>query len=61
MIVTTEAAKSRQSHCIRRDDRFRCLNPDCFCEVKISREPFVGVHLTNNMRCCCGSAMERVS
>jgi|HubBroStandDraft_6_1064221.scaffolds.fasta_scaffold224341_2 hypothetical protein len=60
-MVTTAAAKSSHLHNVRRDDRFRCLNPDCLCEIKISREPFIGVQMTRNLRCCCGSAMERVS
>ena len=59
-MVTTEAAKSSRLH-VRRDDRFRCLNPECLCEIKISREPFLGIQMTQNMRCCCGSVMERVS
>ena len=43
-MATTEAAKSSYAHNVRRDDRFRCLNPDCLCEIKISREPFIGAH-----------------
>ena len=60
-MVITAAAKSRHPHIVRRDDRFRCLNPDCLCEIKISREPFIGVQMTRTLRCCCGSTMERVS
>lgn len=59
-MATAEAQKSRHVHGVRRDNRFRCLNPECFCEVKISREPFVGAPTTQNPRCCCGSAMPRV-
>jgi hypothetical protein len=60
-MVPTEAVKSGYLRNVRRDDRFRCVNPECLCEIKISREPFVGVQMTHNLRCCCGSAMERMS
>jgi hypothetical protein len=60
-MATTEAAKPIHLHNVRRDDRFRRRNPECLCEIKISREPSVGVQMTDNLRCCCGSAMERVS
>jgi len=36
-MVTTEAVKSSYAHNVRRDDRLRCLNPDCLYEIKISR------------------------
>lgn len=55
------AAKSGLQHSVRRDDRYRCINPGCLCEIKISRAPFVGTPITQNVRCCCGCAMERVS
>lgn len=43
-MVTTEAVKSSYAHNVRRDDRFRCLNPDCLYEIKISR----AVHRRSN-------------
>jgi hypothetical protein len=58
--VPTQTAKSAYQHGIRRNERYRCVNPECLCEVKISREPFVGSPARQNLRCCCGSAMEKV-
>jgi hypothetical protein len=33
-MATTEAAKPIHLHNVRCDDRFRCRNPECLCEIK---------------------------
>ena len=59
--MAAQVAKSGP-HCTpRREQHYRCTNSGCRCEIKIAREPFVGVPIVQNLRCCCGSAMERAS
>lgn len=58
--MTTQALRTGRQYSVRREERYRCLNPECLCEIKISREPFIGVQITHNPRCCCGNEMEKV-
>jgi len=45
---------------MKREEHYRCVNSGCRCEIKIAREPFVGARAVQNLRCCCGSTMEKI-
>lgn len=57
--MPTQTARSGYQQGVRRDEHYRCVNPECCCEIKISRDPFVGSPVRQNLRCCCGSAWKR--
>jgi len=54
-------AKAGQQVGASRGDRYRCVNPQCLCEIKVAREPFVGASKNPHLRCCCGSPMEKIA
>jgi hypothetical protein len=58
--VPTQTEKLAHQRSMRRDERYRCVNPGCCCEIKIAKEPFVGSPVRQDLRCCCGSAMEKM-
>ena len=59
--MPSQTEKIRYQRGVRRDERYRCVNTGCCCEIKIAREPFVGSPMRQNLRCCCGGAMEKVA
>jgi hypothetical protein len=42
-------------------DTYRCTNPGCGCEVKVTQDPKPGGGGGAPPRCCCGTEMKKVS
>ena len=41
-------------------DTYRCTNPGCGCEVKVTQDPKPGGGGNAPPRCCCGMEMKKV-
>jgi len=44
----------------KKDERYRCPDADCGCEIEVTKGPQPGKGGDLNPRCCCGKEMKRI-
>lgn len=45
---------------LQKGEKYRCTDPDCACEIEVTRGP-KGAGGNQNPRCCCGKEMQKIS
>ncbi len=45
---------------LKKGERYRCPDPDCGCEIEVTKGPEPGKGGDLNPRCCCGKEMQRI-
>ena len=45
---------------LKEGENYRCTNPDCGCEIEVTRGAKPGGGGNQDPRCCCGREMEKV-
>jgi hypothetical protein len=43
----------------KKGEVYQCTNPNCGCEIQVTKEPKAGGGGNQNPRCCCGMEMKR--
>ncbi|MBW3542720.1 MAG: hypothetical protein KY476_20845 [Planctomycetes bacterium] len=43
----------------QKGERYRCPDPDCGCEIEVTKGAAPGKGGDQNPRCCCGKKMEK--
>jgi hypothetical protein len=44
----------------QKGDRYRCSDPNCGCEIEVTKGAKPGAGGNQNPRCCCGKEMQPV-
>lgn len=46
---------------LRTGEKYRCPDPECGCEIEVTKGAEEGHDGDQNPRCCCGKEMEKIA